>query len=891
MPSDSFEGIPETVSIKSGDTLGKLVAKYQITYDKLKELNPEIFQEGQDAKGRKRSGDGHWIYPGDVIRLRTASATPPATPPATASDTPTPTVTLSANGRVVEAAKAAIDEAKLFPATTANGRELSQQAVSQAQEMLKLIPASDPARAQYASKVSKLEQDFQAAYPAATATAQGRFDDASDRFNQAVQSYYDAASQPAAKRTIAQGEARDLAIRYFSAAHDASRELSGNDAKAEAHERLEMMEFALTDMGVNASSLALARGEGEGTAPAATPATFAERDLNQDGYLSGNELDEKAKAFDADGNQRVTRAEWEEGHMAAREAEWKREFEQADLNQDGWLSGSETSKYAAYDANGDMEITVEEVLNAKRAEVMNGVHDEDFKARDKNQDGYLSGNELDAATRAFDTNMDGKVTREEYMAAKTGAPPAAAGVPVDAAVPQPTIPATPAQGFEAASQRFNEAAGRNDLLAMTTAYQDAAFAIAYMPVSTERDTLAAQLEVMGFTLQQAYATQGQPVAAGGVAAGGTATGLTAQPINAGVPVPGDATYQAAVQMPQLAGTTLQPSIQVPPAIYPAGTEQQATMAYQAALQAAQAGTTYQPAVMMPAAAATTYQPTVMMPQTGYPAGAAPVAAAAQPEAIQIPQPARQTYTQVWSTPEYLNEAMGYNQQAANGSNGNMSAQGNGTSGTTDAQGNSNTSTPAVNEQAVREIDTFLQQANADAVRDMLASRPELLYDSQPGQKATMLRLLIEGRTDAGDRAAIVKILDMAAQTEQVDTMLNALDSQYGGAGKGFKRMLEDLDKASKAAALKAMFTPSLMQNRKYDPAAFDAAVSGMTKDDLKVLMESMGYGVSAPWMNVFAPQTLQAMITKLKSGFSLFGGSDEKQMIAALERATVNYTS
>jgi hypothetical protein len=884
MSSDTFEGIPETLKIKSGDTLGSLVAKYQVSYDQLKELNPEIFKEGKDAQGRKRANDGHWIYPGDVIRLRTASAAKPATPPVT-TPAPTPTATATtANGKVVEAAKAAINEAAIIPATASNGRELSEQVLSKAQEMLKLIPASDPARSQFEGKVSRLEREFKAIYPA-PASAQEHFDAANEGFNEAVQNYYEASGK------AAQGESRDQAIRYFSEARDASRELTSDEAKQEAGERLEMMEFALTDMGVNASAIALARGEDTDATPSAAPPepSFAERDQNQDGYLSGNELDAKARSFDADGNQRVTREEWEMGQMAEREVEWKREFKQADANQDGWLSGSEAAQFRAHDANGDFEVTEQEYLDAKRAQVMNGVYDQDFAARESNQDGYLSGNELDAATRAFDTNMDGRVTREEYMAAKSGAVPAgsapmtatpvgqmpgatvpAAGVPQ----PQPTAPSNPLEAFEAASARFNDASTRNDVLTMTTAYQDAAYAIAYMPTGAERDTLAAQLEIMGFTLQQTYAATGTPVAAGG-----SVTGLTAQPLTPGVQVPlapgaipGQAGYPATPYQAAGYPAAGYPAGAVPPGAYPA-----------------QPGAPMAPMAYPPGA----------VPQAGYPVTATgyPQAAAVPPAAPAAPAEApRQTYTQVWSSPDYLAEAMGYNKAAPASPNGNQSAQGTTPPGTDATQGAQNPNgpngQPPVNEQSVREIDAFLQRSDANAVRDMLASRPELLYDSLPRQKAAMLRLLVEGRTDEGDRSAIVNILDMAAKTEQVDTMLNELDGLYGGAGKGIKRMFEDLDQATKGAALKAMFTPSLMQYRKYDPAAFDAVVGAMTKDDIKLLMESMGYGVSSPWMSVFSPQARQMMMDKLGSGFNLFGlfGGTEKQMIAALQQSAVAYT-
>lgn len=880
MAADSFTGIPETVTIKSGDTLGKLVAKYQISYEKLKELNPGIFVDGKDDLGRKRASDGHWIYPGDVIRLRAETPSTASTPSASSSSA-TSTSTTIANNKVVEAAKAAIDDAKLTPATWAKGQEMSEQALANAKEMLKLIPASDPTRAQYEEKVARLEREIKAVYPnantsgasattdTAAATPQEAFDAASDGFNQAVQTFYEASEE--ATKT----QSRHEALRHFSAAQTASKGLSG-DAGVEARERLEMMEFALTDMGVSDADIEAARNGKHPGAPAKAP-SFDDLDSNQDGYLSGTELDEKARAFDADGNGRVTREEWALGQMAEKEAAWKAEFKKADANQDGWLSGTEAAAFRQFDANGDGEITEQEYLAAKRAEVMNGVYEQDFAARDLNQDGYLSGNELDAAARALDLNMDGKVTRDEYLAGKTGVQQtAASGITAQpigqlapgVVQPQPTAPNDPVAAFESASARFNEATTRNDLLAMTTAYQDAAYAVAYMPTGTERDTLAAQLEIMGYTLQQAYAASGTPVAAGGTV---SVNGVTAQPINAGIPVP---TATGATVTPAVLYPTATPTGAYPTGAYPTG-------AYPA----------------QPGAVVNGY-PAASVGTMVYPTAATVPAAAPQVASYAPPEIPRQTYTQVWSTPEYLDEVMGYNKQAAanaangnnpsaQGTNGNnMAAQGTDASNATDnTQYNG---TVPLNEEAVKEIDAFLSRSNADAVRDMLANRPELLYDSLPRQKAQMIQMLLEGRTNAGDRQAIVNILDMASQTEQVDYVLNELDTRYGGAGKGLKRLMEDLDESSKARALKALFTPSLMQYRQYDKAAFEALVNTMTKDEIMLLMETMGYGVSSEWMKVLSAQARQTMIAKLDSGFSLFGlfKGKEKQMIAALQAYT-----
>lgn len=72
--SDDFRSTPESVIVRPGDTLGNIAARYKIPLSELKELNPDLFAEGRDAKGRRRAGNGHWIYPGDQVRLRSTAS-------------------------------------------------------------------------------------------------------------------------------------------------------------------------------------------------------------------------------------------------------------------------------------------------------------------------------------------------------------------------------------------------------------------------------------------------------------------------------------------------------------------------------------------------------------------------------------------------------------------------------------------------------------------------------------------------------------------------------------------------------------------------------------------------------------------------------------------------
>lgn len=72
---------PAEMVVKAGDTLSSIARQNKISLQQLKELNPELFKDGKDAGGKKRAADGHWIYPGDKIKLRPAAAgTAPLTP-------------------------------------------------------------------------------------------------------------------------------------------------------------------------------------------------------------------------------------------------------------------------------------------------------------------------------------------------------------------------------------------------------------------------------------------------------------------------------------------------------------------------------------------------------------------------------------------------------------------------------------------------------------------------------------------------------------------------------------------------------------------------------------------------------------------------------------------
>jgi hypothetical protein len=99
-------------------------------------------------------------------------------------------------------------------------------------------------------------------------------------------------------------------------------------------------------------------------------------------------------------------------------------FDRLDGNGDGVLSGTEAKTMLQYDRDGNGEISRAEYL-AGTQPTKNGGGAVDqatagarFAQIDLNQDGYLSGTEL-LGSEAFDTNQDGRVTKDEYVAGAT----------------------------------------------------------------------------------------------------------------------------------------------------------------------------------------------------------------------------------------------------------------------------------------------------------------------------------------------------------------------------------------------------------------------------------------------------------------------------------------
>ncbi len=96
-------------------------------------------------------------------------------------------------------------------------------------------------------------------------------------------------------------------------------------------------------------------------------ALWKQLDITEDGWLDGKELDGGWKKYDADGDNEVTKAEFMAGRAAASPEEDTKLFKRLDISGNGLLSGKEleAGNVRTYDANGDGRVSEEEFLAAR----------------------------------------------------------------------------------------------------------------------------------------------------------------------------------------------------------------------------------------------------------------------------------------------------------------------------------------------------------------------------------------------------------------------------------------------------------------------------------------------------------------------------------------------
>ncbi len=158
---------------------------------------------------------------------------------------------------------------------------------------------------------------------------------------------------------------------------------------------------------------------------------FAHRDVNDDGVLSGKEAAAFVQ-FDADGDGEVTKTEYTAGVAKLRkqllEIPDDKLFADYDKNEDSVLSGTEMIALEVYDADGDGELSINELKAGRDAERKPAGPSRDellrqFRELDKNEDGRLSGKEL-AGYEKLDRNGDRRVTEQEFLEGDAPAPQA-----------------------------------------------------------------------------------------------------------------------------------------------------------------------------------------------------------------------------------------------------------------------------------------------------------------------------------------------------------------------------------------------------------------------------------------------------------------------------------
>lgn len=153
--------------------------------------------------------------------------------------------------------------------------------------------------------------------------------------------------------------------------------------------------------------------------PGRSTEEFGKLDINQDGRLSGTEISTELRPFDADRDGRVTRDEYLAATAKPSKQTAEKQFQERDINQDGVLSGIEQRGVENADADSDGEVSKQEFLGKSSAagpsrQALYAKAQELFTELDVTKDYRLSGTELKTVA-GYDLDSDGRMNLDEFF--------------------------------------------------------------------------------------------------------------------------------------------------------------------------------------------------------------------------------------------------------------------------------------------------------------------------------------------------------------------------------------------------------------------------------------------------------------------------------------------
>ncbi|HWA99488.1 MAG TPA: hypothetical protein VG713_13390, partial [Pirellulales bacterium] len=136
-------------------------------------------------------------------------------------------------------------------------------------------------------------------------------------------------------------------------------------------------------------------------------------------------------------------------------------FQRFDVNGDGVLSLAEIGvwSWARYDVNGDDVVSQSEFVGGRTADRGQAAVEPDlekaWKLLDWNNDGMLSGTELDGKWSKYDTNGDGRVSKDEFTAGRRNDGPKPPQQPAAPPLAPPAPPSPPGSGAKGATPKWS----------------------------------------------------------------------------------------------------------------------------------------------------------------------------------------------------------------------------------------------------------------------------------------------------------------------------------------------------------------------------------------------------------------------------------------------------